>query len=602
MLEKIADPISFQSEFTRALETYGFIMPSYEIYGGIAGFFDLGPNGCRLKQNIIERWRNYFVIHDSMTEIECSSIVPESVLKASGHVDRFTDLMVTDEISGSCFRADHLLKENCEKNNIESSDVNFDESDPEKMQQMLRFYRIKAPATGNELSYPYHHNLMFPTSVGATNSQRGYLRPETAPGIFTNFKRLYQQNGNKLPLAIAQIGNSYRNEITPRNGLLRVREFTQAEIEYFYDPEQRLHSDLESVYQMRLIMMPNVTKICQEISLKEAIASSLIKNEVMAYFIGRTYLYLKEIGIDPIKIRFRQHNIQEMAHYAADCWDAEIRIQTGWIECVGIADRSDFDLRCHDLQSKKDLSASVPLDEPVIESTLKLDIDRKILGTRYRGDGKILQRHLETRSVTELSKLKDDLAVMKAVSIFLNGTEFTITPDLLKIYEDTNVLHSRRFFAHAIEPSFGIGRIMHCLLEHTLYRRSDDHERSVFRFKARIAPVKASILPLLHRKEYQAVADNIHKKLATQAISTSIDLSGTTIGRKYARADANGIPFHITIDADSMSGSRSVTIRERDSKEQLRIPIKDICTIICDLSSGKTDWQIAKTKYPMIKT
>ena len=180
---------------------------------------------------------------------------------------------------------------------------------------------------------------------------KGFLRPETAQGIFVNFKRLLEFNQGKLPFAAAQIGCAFRNEISPRSGLIRVREFTMAEIEHFCDPFDKSHPKFEEVKSTEVLLY---SADCQmegrsvyKTSIAEAVAQKTIANETLGYFMARIQQFLVKIGVDPVKLRFRQHMANEMAHYACDCWDAELLTSYGWVECVGCADRSAYDLSQH---------------------------------------------------------------------------------------------------------------------------------------------------------------------------------------------------------------------------------------------------------------
>ncbi|GFR27981.1 glycine--tRNA ligase [Trichonephila clavata] len=207
---------------------------SFAIYGGVTGQFDFGPMGCAMKNNILNLWRSHFILEEQMLEVDCTILTPENVLKASGHVDRFADLMVKDLKNGECFRLDHLIKAHLEKlmteKNVtppqiaeyEDIIVKLDGYSKDEMNAILRKFDMKSPNTGNDLSDALEFNLMFSTSIGPTGNLKGFLRPETAQGIFVNFKRLLQFNQGRLPFAAAQIGNSFRNEISPRTGLIRV--------------------------------------------------------------------------------------------------------------------------------------------------------------------------------------------------------------------------------------------------------------------------------------------------------------------------------------------------------------------------------------------
>ncbi|XP_062094024.1 glycine--tRNA ligase, mitochondrial 1-like [Humulus lupulus] len=306
----------------------------------------------------------HFILEENMLEVDCPCVTPEVVLKASGHVDKFTDLMVKDEKTGTCYRADHLLKDFCSEKLQKDLSITtkeavelkrilgvLDDLSTEELGAKLKEYGITAPDTKNPLSDPYPFNLMFQTSIGPSGLSPGFMRPETTQGIFVNFKDLYYYNGNKLPFAAAQIGQAFRNEISPRQGLFRVRKFTRTEIEHFVDPEDKSHPNFAEVAKLEFLMFPREEQMSGEsakkICLGDAVARGIVNNETLGYFIGRVYLFLTRLGINEERLRFRQHLANEMAHYACDCWDAEIECSYGWIESVGIADRSAFDLHAH---------------------------------------------------------------------------------------------------------------------------------------------------------------------------------------------------------------------------------------------------------------
>lgn len=259
-----------QSNFSRTkleqlLKRRFFYAPSFPLYPSVAGLFDYGPMGCALKANLLSEWRRHFVLAEQMLEVDCTVLTPEPILRASGHVDKFTDYMVHDTVSGECFRADHLLeaalerikadkktKEDVKKRCDELLRV-LDNLGQEELRSAIMEFNITSPSTGNPLSEPNEFNLMFPTNIGPGKQVSGYLRPETAQGIFVNFKRLLEFNGGKLPFAAAQIGQAFRNEISPGSGLLRVREFTLAEIEHFVDPTDKSHHKFSQVLNCILL-------------------------------------------------------------------------------------------------------------------------------------------------------------------------------------------------------------------------------------------------------------------------------------------------------------------------------------------------------------
>ena len=309
---------AFRAAVANALERRLFYLPSFKIYGAVAGFYDYGPPGCAVKANITQAWRAHFVLEEGMLEVECPAVTPEAVLKASGHVDRFTDLMVSDTVTGDCHRADHLLEEALEKALADTANpltphqreeartllATVEELTADGLGEALARYSVAAPDTGNPLSKPYAFNLMFKTSIGPRGDAVGYLRPETAQGIFVNFKDLLYYNGNRLPFAAAQIGQSYRNEINPRAGLLRVREFTQAEIEHFCNPDDKAHpkfagvvADLAPLLFSRALQMGEA-KVAEPMALGEAVAAGIIANETLAYFIGRTWQFFTKVKME----------------------------------------------------------------------------------------------------------------------------------------------------------------------------------------------------------------------------------------------------------------------------------------------------------------
>lgn len=364
-----------------------FYTPAFEIYGGVSGLFDYGPPGCALQANIVDLWRKHFVLEEDMLEVDCTMLTPHEVLKTSGHVDKFADWMCKDPKTGEIFRADHLVEEVLEsrlKGDKEARGQKVeDKEDPKKKKkkvkeiqavklddavvqeyeeilakidnydgaelgQLMVKYNIKNPATNGDLLPPVAFNLMFQTTIGPSSNMPGYLRPETAQGQFLTFQKLLEFNQQQMPFASASIGKSFRNEISPRAGLLRVREFLMAEIEHFVDPEGgKKHPRFQDVKDVKLELLNRDVQLSGKTTVEstpigEAVEKGIVDNETLGYFLARIQLFLLKIGADPKKIRFRQHMANEMAHYAADCWDAELHTSSGWVECVGCADRSAY--------------------------------------------------------------------------------------------------------------------------------------------------------------------------------------------------------------------------------------------------------------------
>ncbi|XP_057970300.1 glycine--tRNA ligase, mitochondrial 1-like [Malania oleifera] len=606
--------VLFQA-LTNTLERRLFYIPSFKIHGGVAGFYDYGPPGCAVKSNVLAFWRQHFVLEENMLEVDCPCVTPERVLKASGHVDKFTDLMVKDEKTGTCYRADHLLKDFCEEKLEKDLNITTEKAaefkhviamldgfSAEELGAKIKAYGITAPDTRNPLSDPYPFNLMFQTAIGPSGSDRGYMRPETAQGIFVNFKDLYYYNGYKLPFAAAQIGQAFRNEISPRQGLLRVREFTLAEIEHFVDPEAKTHPRFSEVANLEFLMFPREDQVSGQLArrmhLGEAVSMGIVNNETLGYFIGRVYLFLTCLGIDKERLRFRQHLANEMAHYAADCWDAEIECSFGWIECVGIADRSAYDLCAHTKKTGVPLVAHEKFAEPrEVEKLVIVPVKRE-LGLAFKGNQKMVVEALEAMGEKEAMEMKAALESKGEVDFHVCtlGKDVTIKKNMLTISKEKKKEHQRVFTPSVIEPSFGIGRIIYCLYEHSFYRRpskSGDEQLNVFRFPPLIAPIKCTVFPLVQNPQYNEVAKHIAKLLTAAGISYKIDMTGTSIGKRYARTDELGVPFAVTVDSTS-----EVTIRERDSKKQIRVNVEEVASVVKEVTNGESTWADVLWRYP----
>ena len=329
----------------------GFLWNSFELYGGTAGFFDYGPLGAMLKRRVENIWRDIFVINEGYYEIEAPTIGIEDIFIASGHVGGFSDPLTECQKCHEDFRADHLVKDILE---------NPDTLSAEELTDVIGKNNVKCPECGGKLGKVYEFNLMFKTAIGPGGKRTGYLRPETAQGMFVDFPRLVKFYRDHLPFGATQIGKAYRNEISPRQGVIRLREFTQAEAEIFIDPRDKTHPKFKEVADISMNLYSQDGQVSGEIkkmSLGDAVKNGIIAHEFLAYCLAMTYQFLIRVGVSPDKLRFRQHMKDEMAHYAADCWDAEILSDRfGWVEVVGIADRTDFDLKAHAKQSEKELS------------------------------------------------------------------------------------------------------------------------------------------------------------------------------------------------------------------------------------------------------
>ena len=555
----------------------GYLWSSFEIYGGIAGFVDYAPLGTMLKNNIINTWRKHYIVNEEFYEIDSPTITPYEVLKASGHVDNFTDPMVECKECLESFRADHIIEENI--------DVDTEGKTLEELSELIKNYDIRCPKCGGEFGDVKKYNLMFLTSIGPGGKRTGYMRPETAQGIFIQFRRLASFFRNKLPFGVAQIGKSYRNEISPRQGVIRLREFTQAEAEFFVHPKIKNHKRFKDVENDIIPLLPADRQMDETLSpeekiinmpLKEAVEKGIIRHETIAYFVAITKRFLMDIGIDINRLRFRQHLPDEMAHYAIDCWDAEIYTDRfGWIECVGIADRTDYDLRAHMNHSGVDLTIFVEFDEPKEIETYDIELNYKVVGKVFKKDMKIVENALNSMDDNEIEKLINELNENGKYILTIDDKEFEILSDYLKINKTKKKITGEKVLPHVIEPSYGIDRITYCLLEHAY---NEEEDRTYLILKPQVAPVKVGVFPLVNKEGMPEIAMEIKDKLRKNGIIAEYDDSGA-IGRRYMRMDEVGTPFCITVDGQTLKDG-TITIRHRDTREQIRIKIDEVVEYI----------------------
>jgi glycyl-tRNA synthetase len=285
---------------------------------------------------------------------------------------------------------------------------------------LYKKYDIKSEQ-GNPLSEPKEFNLIFETQIGPQGGMKGYLRPETAQGIFVNFKKLIEYNNGRMPFAAAQLGLGFRNEISPRSGLLRVREFPMAEIEHFLDPQNKVHPKIGLVADFCIPLLSAQSQmtespvVLRDMKLKDAIEKGMIKNQTLAYYMARTYLFLQLCGIPIPAIRFREHMKNEMAFYAQECWDAEVECSYGWTEVAGHADRGCHDLTCHSKGANEELTAARLLKEPKMVKTTKVVCEKKKMGPKYGKDTGAILAKLEHLDEAELKSVAQLIAEKKEV-------------------------------------------------------------------------------------------------------------------------------------------------------------------------------------------
>ena len=418
----------------------GFIFPSSEIYGGLSSCWDYGPLGVELKRNIKEAWWQAIVQQrGDVVGLDTSILMHPQVWDASGHLKGFSDPMVDCKECKMRWRADELEGDVC-------------------------------PSCGGELTDERQFNLMFKTFMGPVEDEASivYLRPETAQGIFTNFQNVVNTTRKKPPFGIAQIGKSFRNEITTGNFIFRSREFEQMELEFFVKPGT------------------------------DAKWFEYWRQERMQWYLN--------LGMKPESLRFRQHESCELAHYAKECCDIDYDFPMGWSELEGIANRGDFDLVQHAESSGKGLSY---LDE------------------------------------------------------------------------DSN----QHVVPYIIEPSAGVDRSVLAFLCDAYDEEPDKDEiRTILHLHPSLAPYKATVLPLSKKEPLVKLADEIHADLR-QRWMTGYD-TAQSIGRRYRRQDEIGTPYCVTIDFESLE-DKQVTLRERDSMKQLRIPICELSNTLAAKLSGE---------------
>ena len=446
----------------------GFIYPGSEIYGGLANTWDYGPIGVELKNNVKKAWWQKFVTENPYNVgVDCAILMNPQTWVASGHLGGFSDPLMDCKECKERFRADKLIEDFCAENGIAIEGGSVDGWSQQEMMDFIEEKNVPCPTCGkHNFTEIRQFNLMFKTFQGVTEDAKNtvYLRPETAQGIFVNFKNVQRTSRKKIPFGIAQIGKSFRNEITPGNFTFRTREFEQMELEFFCEPG----SDMEWFH----------------------------------YWRGFCIDWLKNLGLKEDELRARDHSPEELSFYSKGTTDLEFLFPFGWGELWGIADRTDYDLTQHVNVSGEDLS----------------------------------------------------------------------------YFDDTK---NERYIPYVIEPSLGADRVVLAFLcsaydEEVLDAEKND-VRTVMHFHPALAPVKIAILPL--SKKLNEGAEKIYTDLCKK-YNCEFDDRGN-IGKRYRRQDEIGTPFCVTYDFDSEE-DKCVTIRDRDSMDQVRIPIEGLDAYFAD--------------------
>lgn len=564
----------------------GYFFQSSGAYGGVGGFYTFGPQGASLKSNVEDAWRDRFALEEGNMEIDAPTIMPEPVFEASGHLDTFDDMLVECPECGESHRADHVVEDNTEYEDAESLPI------PE-VEEVIAEYELVCPACGAGLAGQAVEafNLMFATSIGPGDAQPGYLRPETAQGIFVEFPRLKEYARNTLPFGVTQIGRAYRNEISPRRSIIRTREFTQAELEYFIDPETD-EPDLEAIEDVEVTLYPAAEQNEDdgeeiETTIGEAVADGTISSPWVAYFLGVAKPWYDAVGVDMDQFRFRQHLAGERAHYAADCWDAESEIDSNWIEMAGFAYRSDYDLSKHAEHSEDRFTVFRQYDEPKTVERATVDPDMSYLGPEFGGDAQAVVDELETLAGRNRAAFEND-----AVQIELEdeANEIPVEKTGFAVEEQTEA--GEHIVPHVVEPSFGVDRLVYTVLHHA-YREDEvaGEERTYLALEPEVAPTFVGVFPLQNDDELEAHAEDIAADLRESGLAVTYDDSGN-IGRRYRRQDEVGTPFCVTVDYETIEESETtVTVRERDSTEQKRLPIDEISETLTALRAGKVAFE-----------
>ena len=441
----------------------GFVYAGSEIYGGLANTWDYGPLGVELKNNVKRAWWKKFVQESPYNVgMDAAILMNPEVWVASGHVGGFSDPLMDCKQCKERFRADKLIEDYIQENNI--TDVRPDGMTNEQMTAYIDENNITCPACGaHDFTDIRKFNLMFKTFQGVNEDTASeiYLRPETAQGIFVNFKNVARTSRKKIPFGIAQIGKSFRNEITPGNFIFRIREFEQMELEFFCEPGTDL--------------------------------------EWYEYWKSFCFNWLINLGMKQERLKMREHSKEELSHYSKGTVDIEYLFPFGWGELWGIADRTDYDLKQHSEHSSQNLE-----------------------------------------------------------------------------YVDSAT--GNKYIPYCVEPSLGADRVLLAFLCNAYDEEllDDGETRTVLRFHPALAPIKAAVLPLVKNKHGEK-AKEVYQELSKHFMCEYDETQA--IGRRYRRQDEIGTPYCITIDFDTLEDN-TVTIRERDSMNQIRLPIDKVVDYI----------------------
>lgn len=437
--------MNYEEVMKLALER-GFYFPSCEVYSDAsAGFWEYGPSGVGLKNKFLELWRRELIRRDGMMEIDGSQIMSKSVFEASGHLGNFADPIIKCTKCNSTFRADRTIAEITNIEIPENADlIEFDNA--------IKENKIQCPKCKGNFSSTKKFNMMFKVGIGP-QEEEAYLRPETCQSIFVDFPRLFKTMRGKLPLGIAQVGKSFRNEIAPRQSLLRLREFYQAEIEVFCNPTRL--DEVEKFTEVENTII-RVQTDAEPISMtcKEALESGIVPNKFVAYYLGILTEFYEKTGIDISKSRFRKLGDKEKAFYAEVAFDFEVETTIGWLELVACNYRADYDLSSHAKMSKEKFEV-MDNDEKVLPHVFEISMG--------------IDRSLYTILEHSLKKDEEHERMVLSLKPYLSpvhvGILSLVKKDGLKEKTDEIFLSIKRKFDAFLDHSGAIGR---------RYRRLDE--------------------------------------------------------------------------------------------------------------------------------
>ena len=560
--------------------------PSAEIYGGVGGFYDYGPLGVQLRRNIVEKWRRMFVLpyQDIIIEVETPVVMPEPVFKASGHLDHFTDYLVTCTKCGRKYRADHLVEEELGRRGLKISTEGLSAAD---LERLIAEHKIVCPNCGGPLGRVESFNLLFKTTIGPYSDSAGYLRPETAQGMFVAFPRLAEYVGRRHPFGVAQIGRVARNEISPRGGLMRLREFTQMEIELFFDPQNPRCPYFAEVENMEVPIVPEELVAKGVTDPVFATAREVVErgyaNEWMAFFMALAARFLRELGVPLDRQKFLGKLPHERAHYSAKSYDQMVLTERfGWVEVSGHAYRTDYDLSGHSKYSGREMYLERRLPEPREVEVARLYPNPTAIREKY-GDkiGEVVKALKENEEFV--------LAAFRRGEPQVEVGGYVVTRDMVYIKTERRKTDLEKFIPHVIEPSFGLDRIMYVTLESAVV---EEGGRVYLRLPPDVAPVNVCILPIVKRGDYVEIGRSLWRNLAGEGYVAIYEDEGT-IGSRYAACDEIGAPLAVTID-EKTPVDGTVTVRDRDSRRQVRVKLREVSAFVSMVRRGLSFDEVAR--------